>query len=231
MTEAFDVGPIPSVFTDSVLPPEPTPYVEVAAFDRSFPVVSETDMGSRFVFWESSRELKRGILGGAVPSYSHDWDRDCGRWNWSTGTFVFSKPPAVKGASANELAPRLRISTRMVVYGVEFDRAAVEKIAQSFGGKVHQPEEPEDLPLLYELLPTGRSKGGMHRDAPRWKNFWTEAAKIMAEGRLNKSGFNSQAELREELIGNMGPHPFSEDAIKKAVRKIWHVYVEPTRRG
>ena len=227
MTEGVALGAIPRVFTDDYMSPEASPNLEVAALYRGFPELSETEMGSRFVYRESSRDLKRFIMLGGVCSFSHDWEKDLGRWDWSAGTLIFTQPPVVKGAGANKVPARFRFRRRMVVYGVEFEKAGVEEIVRSFGASSVRSAQLEKQPFLYELIPTGRPKGGMNKDASRWTNFWTEAAKLMTEGRLKN--FDSQAELRKELIHNMGSQPFSDDAIKKPVREIWRVFVEPTR--
>jgi hypothetical protein len=138
MTESADVGPIPNVFVDDV---EATlDSGATVRVDRGFPQVSDRKIGTNYVFWESSRD-RRINLGGATPRFSADIAKDLKRWDWGAATFVFSRPAIISGEKIpDELPLRLRVPTRMVIYGIRFERSEIEKLAAQFGARQQVPK-------------------------------------------------------------------------------------------
>lgn len=158
VTEAFDIGKVPLVFVDPI--PEVTsddPSIEVVPLDPNFPTVTESKMGTSFVFWESPRPPQFMHI-ASVDNLSSDWAADVRRWNWADGIFAFRRRPLVISSDApGKLSPKLRFPTRTVMYGVKFAAADIRKLVVDFG------------------LQTGSSVGTRKRArrAPR-KVDWTE---------------------------------------------------------
>lgn len=136
VTEAYDIGQVPFVFVDPIPPSvSEDPDIEVKALDPNFPRVTESKMGSGFVFWESGRP-PRFMRIASVRNLSSDWSRDLSRWNWADGIFVFTRRPVVSSSDATKkLSPKLRYPTRTVMYGVRFAEADIRKLVADFAPK------------------------------------------------------------------------------------------------
>lgn len=138
VTEGCDFGPIPQVTPTRVLKAieaatnARAPEREVEPFSPSYPEVSDSKIGTPYVFWESKRG-RRTFLGPAIAQHSFDWEKDLARWQWGAGTFVFSRPALITGKNLPPDVPlSARFPTRIVAYDVEFDRKDIDSIVAAF---------------------------------------------------------------------------------------------------
>lgn len=69
-----------------------------------------------------------------------------------------------------------------------------------------------------------KSAGGTPKRDEDWTRFWHAVVEIAKAGRLTKSSFQSQAELRREILG-MIEDVLSEPSIKPYVSQIWNKFV------
>lgn len=132
LTMAADVGRVPHVYVDEApVHACDDPDTEIVPLDSGFPTVSEDDVGTRYVYWESGPP--RLMTVDSIANLSSNWAQDVEGWDWKHGTFVFRQPPIFKGKAPDDLPLRFRFGTRTVMYGVRFSQADVLQIVEVFG--------------------------------------------------------------------------------------------------
>lgn len=150
MTEAFDLGSVPRIAKREVrnaIEEKQAKRIydlkmELAPFDAGFPDVSDVGIGTGFVFSQSERPPRRFDIGGDLIHYSQDWPRDFKRWDWDSGTFVFTRPSGMQGSKLTNIPPRLRSRTRLVIYDVEFKKSDLQALIANFKRKARRKRRP-----------------------------------------------------------------------------------------
>lgn len=134
-------------------------------------------------------------------------------------------PSAWDGAIVSWRAGSMRAFTRpggvwLEAHGIEVNRAQFELLTPT-------PMQEPDAPLN-----VASTKGPEHPNwkAEAWDGLVLALLAIALDGRLNRSSFRSQRELRQELLAEI-KDGLSESSIKPLVSQVWRRFVEVPDKG
>lgn len=122
---------------------------DVGAVLSTRPTASESTIGPGFAKSVSPENPPGKIkLSIGFWTYSQDWYRDVGRWQWRDGLFIVSSPPALPPEFKGKNVPFLaKIGTRHVAFGVHVRRGQIEDLAGLLAHQAKQRSNAGAKPL------------------------------------------------------------------------------------